>query len=99
MATKVMPHKRIDAAEALKALGAKLKDVKVQVATPKKVKGEDGIERPGFDVRMESLSERHVHSAKKWANGQVTITTIDGKRYPEGASTPAVDAEEVEADA
>lgn len=78
-----MGYKLIAAAEALKALGKN--DIEVQEATPVKVKGEDGKERPGFKTAMKPLAEKHVISAKKWDDGKVTITTIDGRRHEAAA--------------
>jgi hypothetical protein len=74
-------YSRMKAAEALKALGNKVAGVKVQVATPTKVIDEEtGKEKTVFETKMQSLGAEHVLSAKKWANGTVTITTIDGRR-------------------
>lgn len=80
-------YTRIAVAEALKALGKKLDGVTVQVATPAKKTDEDGKVRTVMQTKAEPLAARHVVSAKKWANGQVTITTMDGKRYPKDADT------------
>lgn len=91
------PYTKIKVADALKALGKKLDSVTVQVATPTKVKDpETGVERPAFDVKKEPLALRHIISAKKWKNGEITITTIDGRRHPEKADTSRTDDEEEE---
>lgn len=74
-------YTEIDAADAIKALGAVLKDATVQVAKSKKAKGEDGKIREGFDVKNVPLAAEHVLSAKKWNDGRVSITTIDGQRF------------------
>lgn len=78
-----MGHKTIAAAEALKAFGKQ--NIEVQEATPVKVKGDDGRERPGFKTQMKPLAEKHVLSAKRWDDGRVTITTIDGRRHEAAA--------------
>lgn len=74
-------YAEIDAAEAIKALGKKLDGVTVQVAKPLKKKGDDGKVRETFEVKTAALQAAHVISAKKWADGKVSITTIDGRRY------------------
>jgi hypothetical protein len=87
---------RIKAAEALKALGAQLKGVTVQVATPTKViDKETGVEKPAFKTSDEPIAEKHVLAAKRYPNGQVTIVTIDGRRYPPNANV-AADRDELE---
>lgn len=83
-----MNHQTISAAEALKLFRGQ--GIEVQTATQVMKKGEDGKERPAFETKMESLSEKHVLSAKKWDDGRVTLVTIDGQRYSPGrASAPA----------
>lgn len=76
-----LTYTEIDAAEAIKALGPTVKEATVQVAKSKKVKGDDGKTREAFDVKNVALSAEHVLSAKKWDNGRVSITTIDGQRF------------------
>lgn len=92
MGTKL--YVKMNPADALKALGKQLDGVTVQVVRPVKVKDkETGAEKDGVEAKEEPLAVRHVLSAKKWKNGQVTITTIDGRRYPAKADT-AVEADE-----
>lgn len=78
-----MKFKEIAAAEALKAFGKQ--DIQVQEAKPVKLKGEDGKERPGFKTDMKALAEKHVTSAKKYEDGTIKITTIDGRRHEAAA--------------
>jgi hypothetical protein len=87
-------YSRMKVADALKALGNKVAGVKVQVATPTKVIEGDRQGATVFETKMQPLSAPHVLSAKKWANGQVTITTIDGQALPEKARTRADDDDE-----
>ena len=82
-----MAFKEIAAADVLRLF--KGQAIQVQTATPTKRKGEDGIERPAYDVKNESLKEEHVLSAKQYEDGRVTITTIDGQRYEAKASKAA----------
>lgn len=70
--------KEIDAAEALKLFTKQT--ISVQTATPVKVRGEDGKERPSFKTKDEPLAAEHVISAKDYGD-RVTITTIDGRRH------------------
>lgn len=58
--------------------------IEVQTAKPVKVKGEDGVERDAMKTDMVPLAEEHIISAKRWRNGKITITTIDGKRHEAG---------------
>ena len=67
----------IDKAEVAR----RFRNVKVQVATPAKRKGEDGKERPCFDVQMVTLEAEHIMNARRYPDGRVAITTIDGKRH------------------
>jgi hypothetical protein len=97
MATKL--YAKMKAADAIKALGAALSGVKVQTAREVLVEGEDGKKRPTMQAELVAFKPEHVLSAKKWANGQVTIVTIDGQRFPKNANTrvEADDDEEVAA--
>jgi len=36
---------------------------------------------PLFDVKREPLAVEHILSAKKWDDGSISVTTIDGQRY------------------
>lgn len=63
------------------AEAAKLfKNVKVQVATPTKIRGEDGKERPGYKTEAVPLVEKHITGARDY-DGRVVITTIDGQKH------------------
>ena len=70
--------KEIAAADALKFFSRQ--NIAVQTATPVKVKGEDGKERPGYKTKDEALAEDHILAARDHGE-KVVITTIDGKRY------------------
>lgn len=72
-----LPYELIDAASVI----GKFRGVQVQTATPVTIKGDDDIDRPGMKTEIVSLKAEHVLSAKRWNNGKVTITTIDGKRH------------------
>jgi len=72
----------ISAAEALKAFKGK---IEVQTAKAVNVKGENGKERDAYDVKMAPLATEHVLSAKRYDDGRVTITTIDGRKHEAGA--------------
>ena len=80
--TNAAPYAVIDADEALRHFRGR--GIKVQTATPVKVKGDDGVERDSMEVANEALGAAHVLSAKKWNNGEITITAIDGKRHVAG---------------
>ena len=56
-------------------------NIKVQTARTVKTQSADGKTRDGFKTEIEPLAERHVLSAKQWADERVTITTIDGRRH------------------
>ena len=76
--------KKIDAAEAVKAL-AKL-NIQVQVARKVTVKGKDGgRDREAFETKMAPLAAAHVLSAMRADDGTVTIVTSDGKKYSTAA--------------
>jgi len=70
--------KDIAPADALKLFSRQ--NITVQTATPVKVKGEDGKERPGYKTKAEPLAEDHILAARDRGN-MVAITTIDGHRY------------------
>lgn len=78
-----VPYAEIPAAEAMKHFAGR--DIKVQAAklVPGVVKDHNGRERPGkvFDVKVVPLAEEHVIAAKRYANGKITIVTVDGQRY------------------
>ncbi len=82
-----MKYDEFPAAEAIRLFRGQ--KIEVQTATPAKIKGEDGVERDGFKTEMKALAAEHVLSAKKWENGKVTITTIDGERYEAGKAAEA----------
>ena len=76
--------KKIDAAEAVKALAKQ--DIKVQVARKVTLKGKDGgRDRDAFETEMKPLAAAHVLAAVQADNGAVTITTSDGKKYSTAA--------------
>lgn len=89
-------YQEIPPAEALKRFAGR--NIRVQTATPNagKVKpinvaeGDVKNYRDGtiYDVKMEPLAEKHILSAKLWADGAVTITTIDGQRHVAARSVP-----------
>ncbi|MGQ0545549.1 MAG: hypothetical protein ACT4P3_09490 [Betaproteobacteria bacterium] len=72
-----MAPKDIRAADAVKLF----RNVKVQIATPVTVKGEDGKERPGFKTEDVALAAEHVLSARRYEDGRVAIVTIDGRKH------------------
>ena len=73
-----MARKEIAAAEALKAFGKH--NITVQVARQVTLKGEDGVERPGFKTTNEPLAAKHVIGAADYGD-HVTIVTLDGQRH------------------
>ena len=77
----------IRAAEAIKAF--KGQKIEVQEARPVKVKGEDGKVREAFDTKVATLTEKHILSGKRYEDGRITITTIDGQKYEAGAAVEA----------
>ncbi len=77
-----MAARQISAAEAVKAFRSQ--SVKVRVATPTKVKGEDGKTREGFSVEMAPLTEAHVLSAVDYGD-RIVMTTINGRKYETAA--------------
>jgi hypothetical protein len=85
-----MATKEISAADAL-ALFAK-QGIKVQTARAVKVKGDDGKQREAFKAEDADLAEEHILSAKKYDDGRVTITTIDGQKYEARATRGKVAA-------
>jgi hypothetical protein len=70
--------KEIAAADALKFFSRQ--SITVQTATPVKVKGEDGVERPGYKTKDEALAADHVLAARDHGE-KIVIVTIDGRRY------------------
>ena len=74
-----MASKELAAAEALKHF--KGRGIKVQTATPAKVRGDDGKVRESFKAGEADLAEAHVIGARKYDDGRVRIVTIDGKRH------------------
>lgn len=78
--------KQLSAADAMKAF--KGKSIVVQVATPVKVKGEDGKRREGFETKGTPLAEEHVLSACDCGD-RIVMVTIDGRKYETAAKGAA----------
>lgn len=68
----------INAADALKLFARA--GIKVQEAKPVK-KEVDGRVRTVMETKDVPLAEEHILGARRYANGLVTITTIDGQRH------------------
>ncbi len=77
--TNGRPYVEIDPAAALRAF--KGQSITVQTAKAVKKTGEDGKVREVYATKDEPLAAELVLSAKQWANGRVTLTTIDGRRH------------------
>lgn len=73
-----MAPTQIPAADAVKYF--KGVDIAVQTVRPVKVKGTDGVERDGSEIKNRPLSEDGILSAVDLGN-RIAIVTIDGRRY------------------
>lgn len=91
-----MGYKDMNAADAVKLFAKQ--NIKVQEATAVNVaiKDADGNDtgkvRPAYETKMAALDEDHVISAKKYDDGRVTITTIDGRRFEAASNKGAAAA-------
>lgn len=73
----------ISAHEALEAF--KGRDIMVSVTTPTTRSARDiagrRVHGPGFNVEQVPLSVEHIMAAKRWDDGRITISTIDGQKH------------------